>query len=350
MAAQSTSPLFSAEQPVQGDGVGMMFIENVGQYEPAVRFYAPGGGGAMWLTGEGLWVTIVETAPAAGAGSEESRRGVSVRLSFVGANPNAELVGVGRLETVVNYLIGDDPAQFRRGVPAYAGVRYRDLYPGIDLELVGEGGHLMPRIVARAGANLSAVRLRVEGAEAVELVSGGGDGALALQSESSGLRVVTELGEFVLPLLAIEGGGSASPEVVRSGLQAFEVVNPFTTVGGQSALLSENSSSELLYATVLSDTSSVEDVAVDGSGNVYVTGNAYHPNLNRSQDAFVAKLNSAGSAVYFSFLGGSRSDYGRGIAVDGNGNAYVTGYTSSADFPVTSRAFDTSHNSPRFDT
>ena len=86
-------------------------------------------------------------------------------------------------------------------------------------------------------------------------------------------------------------------------------------------------------------------IAVDGAGNAYVTGNtesADFPTANPLQpanageaDTFVAKLDPAGSAlVYSTYLGGSSGDYGNGIAVDAAGNSFVTGFTESTDFPT----------------
>src|SRR5262249_17861792 len=91
-------------------------------------------------------------------------------------------------------------------------------------------------------------------------------------------------------------------------------------------------------------------IAVDASGSAYLTGNTRSTDvppagggaaklgggaLGASQDAFVAKLNAAGTALTYSvYLGGSASDSGAGIAVDGSGSAYVTGTPFSADFPT----------------
>ena len=96
-------------------------------------------------------------------------------------------------------------------------------------------------------------------------------------------------------------------------------------------------------------------IAVDGSGNAYVTGGttstnfpttagAFQTSLGGCQyNAFVTKLNAGGTAlVYSTYLGGNNYDDGTGIAVDGSGNAYVTGYTSSTNFPTTTGAFQTS--------
>lgn len=120
------------------------------------------------------------------------------------------------------------------------------------------------------------------------------------------------------------------------------------------------SGSALIYSTYLGGsavTDTATAIAVDGSGSAYVTGftdsfdfpttpGAFQPSHSSgsSEDAFVLKLNPLGSLIYSTFLGGLNTDNGYGIAVDGLGNAYVTGYTSSPGFPTTPGAFDTSYN------
>lgn len=105
--------------------------------------------------------------------------------------------------------------------------------------------------------------------------------------------------------------------------------------------------SALVYSTYLGGTGFDEGrgIAVDSSGNAYIAGrtesanfptqNALQPAYKGGEEAFVTKLNSTGSAlVYSTFLGGTGDDYGVGIAVDGSGDAYVTGATTSTDFPT----------------
>ena len=118
----------------------------------------------------------------------------------------------------------------------------------------------------------------------------------------------------------------------------------------------------LVYSTFLggSGSSSSSDsgsgIAVDASGNAFVTGytsssnfpttaGAYDATANGGTDAFVTKLNPTGTGlVYSTFLGGSERDYGNGIAVDASGNAFVTGYTDSSNFPTTAGAYDATAN------
>jgi len=191
----------------------MLFIENVGQFAPEARFQAWGGPGMAWLAEDALWITLMEKdeggrmkdenalprpkseegkgegqlpRPESGEGSRrvlipdngmanqnssegegQPRKVVNLKLSFVGANPHPRLEPFNRLEAKVSYFLGDAPEKWYPDVPVWGGVRYVDLYPGIDL-LIGkdEGGrmkaegsfHPWPwRLVVRDGAALQDV-------------------------------------------------------------------------------------------------------------------------------------------------------------------------------------------------
>ncbi|MGB9873317.1 MAG: hypothetical protein ACPLYD_16870, partial [Anaerolineae bacterium] len=218
----------------------VMFIQNVGQFADGARFQVRGADRTIWLAEDGIWVTVLET-PKAGnerpphqrlspSGMEQvdaPRKGVAIRLSFVGASPNPRLEPFHPLDTVVSYFIGNDPAQWRTNVPVYAGVRYVDLYPGVDLEITGEAGRWTWRLVcggADCQSALRGVHLRVEGADAVELLPSPDVGRGA---GGEGLLLRTPLGEFTLPLLTVESVGQPSPsgakgpEVQRTATRTF---------------------------------------------------------------------------------------------------------------------------------
>jgi hypothetical protein len=341
----------------------VMFIENVGQFADGVRFQVRGSDKTIWLAEDAIWVTVLEKPsspyplypslgeggalspspkPGRGArGENRSHKGVNLKLSFPGANPHPRLEPFDRLDTVVSYFIGNDPAKWRANVPVWGGVRYVDLYPGIDLEISSEGGRLVQRLVTQPWADLSLVRLRVEGADAVTL-------------EGNKLRLTTAIGEFFLPLIIIESNENLKgqePVVELVGAQNFDVIRPFATVNpeSQSAPLIAQSS-DLFYASFLGggDEEWGAEIAVDGSGATYVTGQTFSPDFSPTYqgngDAFVAKVNPLGSAlVYVIFLGGSDEDWGGDIAVDASGAAYITGGTYSVDFPNL-RAFDPTYN------
>jgi hypothetical protein len=141
------------------------------------------------------------------------------------------------------------------------------------------------------------------------------------------------------PLQATYGGGAATGGGAY-GADAF--VTELNATG-----------SKLVYSTYLGGNAQdyATGIAVDGSGDAYVTGSSYSTNFPTTPgslqpvlsqggpQAFVAALNSTGSAlIYSTFLGGMSSTYGNGVAVDGSHNAYVTG-VSYNNFPTTPGAF-----------
>lgn len=357
----------------------MMFIENVGQWDDGARFQVLGGpAGTMWLAEDAIWITLVEpgtheeseigvtaTDPAqtlSPDGWEDTtpRRGANIKLSFVGVNPHPRIETLDRLDTVVSYFYGNAPDKWQPNVPVWGGVRYVDLYPGVNLELTSEGWQMLSRLVANPAGSLDALQLRVEGVDDV-IVDG------------DAIRLSTPFGEFVLPMLRADGlrvsryptsKSSGGPDVALSGVQTFDVVAPFVTTsahrppGAGSQRSPADNPADLLYSTFLGGSSNDRSasIAVDEAGSAYVAGwtnsgdfpttpGTFDPSFNGSYDTFVAKLNPAGSElIYATFLGGSDWDSGKGIAVDGAGSTYVTGYTHSSDFPTTLGALDPSFN------
>jgi len=152
-------------------------------------------------------------------------------------------------------------------------------------------------------------------------------------------------------------GGAVADFPITPG--AFQ---PTYAGGGSDAFVTKlnPTGSALVYSTYLGGSSSWDQgngVAVDSVGNAYVTGytesadfpitpGAFQPAYGGGdRDTFATKLNPTGSAlVYSTYLGGSGEDVGTGVAVDSAGNAYLTGYTGSTDFPTTPGAFQTTHN------
>jgi hypothetical protein len=366
-----------------------MFIENTGQFPDSVLFQVWSRPTTMWLAEDAIWITVVESSyvdtleRSSGRYDDIERedkplRSVNLKLSFPGANPHPRLEPFDRLDTVVSYFTGSDPAQWRPAVPVWGGVRYLDLYPGVDLVV---GATLPWRLEVRDGADLSAVRLRVEGADAVALGSG------------QHLRLTTSLGDFTLPLLTVEGtraGGQpsslgVSPAMVFNTNGTFEVAHPFSastpnpqpfdTSTGLSASWAQGrsathnlQSSGLLYSTFVGGGGDDEGLALvlDSDGNAVVTGGtrssnfpttpgaynfpttpgAYNTIPNGSWDVFVLKLKLAAGAdslLYSTFVGGSGDDQGSALALDSDGNVVVTGGTQSSNFPP-KNAYDSGYN------
>ena len=189
---------------------GMPFVENVGQFASQVRFQIRRRDQVVWLTTDAIWISFLEQPSinetvqsesmashlaAAPQPVQDKPIGVNLKLSFVGANPTPQLEPLGRLDTRISYFSGSDPKQWQPDTPVWSGVRYRDLYPGIDLEITSQNGSIVQRLVVRDDADLTIVRLRVEGAERI-----GVDGDHIL--------FTTNIGQFEWPLISVNVPGS----------------------------------------------------------------------------------------------------------------------------------------------
>jgi len=273
-----------------------------------------------------------------------------LRMELVGANPRAMAAGLDPLPGKSNYFIGNDPKKWRTNVPNYAKVKYRDVYPGVDLVYYGNQGQLEYDFVVRPGADPRAIKMIVG---AGLLPSRGDLKGSPLQIDTNGDLVFGTGGEFRFhkPLvyqpvangvrLPVDAHYSLEKDEVSFELARYDRNHPLVIdpVLSYSTYLG---SSDLLGGSNL-DTG--WGIAVDSAGNAYVTGptnSADFPTLNPFQatsgsgtDVFITKLNPTGSAlVYSTYLGGSGNDRGAGIAVDSSGNAYVTGVTGSTNFPT----------------
>jgi hypothetical protein len=308
----------------------LRFIANAGQTNLAARFIVKGVGHAIFFTEEEVVFSAMQEV-------EEKSMCSVVRLRFLGANPHPIVEGLALMPGVANFFLGNDPAKWRVNVPTYGAVAYRNLYPGIDLIFRDTEGHLKSEFLLVPGADPTVIQMAYSGMEALHLRE---DGALVLQ---------TPLGELIeeTPLIYQEMNGvrqaiSGSYTLQGEGRVGFQV----TTYDPTLPLVIDP---ELAYSTYLGGSSNDygRDIAVDSAGNVYVTGNTWSGDfptrnamdtiLGGSQDVFVTQIVSANGVYtygYSTYLGGTGSDEGSGIAVDSAGNAYVTGETRSGDFPI----------------
>jgi hypothetical protein len=136
-------------------------------------------------------------------------KGVHVRMDFVGANPKPEIVPLERLGTTLSYILGNDPEGWHADVPVWSGIRYVDLYPGVDLEILGTGGAWTWSLIVRdaiqfadeaKGAAHKGIRLHVEGHAALALA---GDDAFVLSTSAGDVEMplpTIGIGEGELPL------------------------------------------------------------------------------------------------------------------------------------------------------
>ncbi|MGH9510407.1 MAG: SBBP repeat-containing protein, partial [Terriglobales bacterium] len=359
-----------ATQPRIAEAYGKLplsFESNQGQTDSQVKFLSRGRGYTLFLTRRGDAVLALRkphgepsglrhqrsarselpyvrarfSPPGQSEGpleaeSRETTAGAVVRMKLVGANPTPRLEGLDELPGKSNYFIGNDPNKWRTNVPNYARVRYREVYSGVDLVYYGNQRQLEYDFIVAPGADPKAITLDFQGADKLSVDA---QGDLMLRTQGGELRLQQPLvyQEENGQKRAIPGHYVFKGKQHRVGFQlgAYDVSKPLVI------------DPVLSYSTYLGGSGGDAGfgIAVDSSGNAYVTGatnstnfptaNPFQAALAGSFDAFVTKLSAAGNAlVYSTYLGGIDADIGFGIAVDASGNAYVTGRADSTNFPT----------------
>jgi hypothetical protein len=267
-----------------------------------------------------------------------------LRMKLVGANPNAAVTGAEELPGKSNYFIGNDPKQWRTNVPNYAQVKYQGVYPGVDLVYYGnQSGQLEYDFVVAPGADPTAIRLGLSGGPEVgsrqSAVGSGDQNQAAPQSKIQNLKskidpngdlvVNTDGGEvrFHKPVVYQE-----QSTVDSSQLTVQDEIRKSKLEIGNSKLVNRQSKIDNRKLTLLNHPSPITNrkfleghYTLDAQNQVRFQVASY----DHSKPLFIDPTLS-----YSTYLGGSGVDEANGIAVDSQGYAYVTGYTSSANFPT----------------
>jgi hypothetical protein len=402
--AQSASGLVLPTDNSAGQGlaegqalqVPMSFIENMGQSPGNVKFNVQAADHTISFTPDKIQLMMTQNMNNTMVSS-------LVTMSFEGANSSPTITGLDELSGDANFLVGDNSSDWYVNVPTFGAIEYKQLYQGIDLTYSGTQGLLKREFVISPGVNPDQIIIDYSGAGSLNISS---DGSLQIRTSLGvlvdqapiayqlinneripvqvgyqllgGDRISFSLGDYdpayqliIDPTLLFSsafGGSSndqayavASDNLGNAYITGYTASTNYPTVNPYQSNLSSGydnvfvmkinvSTGTIVYSTYLggnaSDTGS--GIAVDSSGNVYVTGkttssnfpttsSAYQSVLNGQANAFVTKISSSGNGlVYSTYLGGSGNDMGQGIAVDSAGNAYVTGLTTSTNFPTMS--------------
>jgi Beta-propeller repeat/Abnormal spindle-like microcephaly-assoc'd, ASPM-SPD-2-Hydin len=339
-AVQAGAVSHGAAKMVRESRTPLSFEANKGQTDSRVSFLARGLGYALFLTPH---EAVLELKAPAG------KQTPVVRMKLQGSNSQAHtLAGRDELPGKSNYLIGRDKSKWRTDIPTYGKVIAHDVYPGVNLVYYGRQRQLEYDFDVAPGADADSIQLQIEGARKLSLDSAGNLVLNVPGGELSFLKPVAyqPIGSrrrAVKARYVIDGHGQVAFRVGQYDHAQPLVIDPI-----------------LAYSTYLggSDIDGANAIAVLSSdGTAFVTGGTFstdfptehplQPNAGGASDfptdAFVAKLSADGGTILYStYLGGSAEDVGNGIAVDSLGDAYVTGTTLSADFPVTPGSFDPS--------
>jgi len=256
----------------------LSFEANLGQTDSQVKFLSRGSGYTLFLTEDEAVFSLrgVAKANTSSDGDHLHPKAVPptdaavLRMKLVRADHAAKVTGLGQLPGKSNYFIGNDPEKWHSDVPTFAKVKYRGIYKGIDLIYYGNQRQLEYDFVVRPGADPRRIQFDIRGASRIRLDE---DGDLMFKMGEGELR-------WQRPVVYQEKNGA------KQKIPAHYVIKDTNLVGFE---LAKYDTSKSLYIDPL---------------------------------------------IYSTYLGGSANDFGTAIAVDGSGNAYVTGYASSIDFPT----------------
>ncbi len=333
--------------PRQLDRIPLLFEENRGQAEPSARFISRGPGYALTFTRTGTTLRL-------SSGSGDQARHAALETRLLDANRGVHVEGIDPLSTRVSYFLGKDASRWIRNIPSFGKVRYRDIYPAIDLVYYGSGNELEYDFVVKPGANPSSIRMAF-------------DGAMSVQTTSSGdLRITTSGGEVLMrkPVVyqtignsrhAVDGGFVVKGKRVTFDIAAYDHSRP---------LVIDPVLSYMTYFGLGNE--SVDGIVATETG-LYFVGETLSPNLplpgtNPSpvpqglkstcgtstpcdnSDLMIGELSNDGTTlqwlVYFGGSGNEHAPRGSTPVLDQEyGILYFVGTTTSSDFPTSENAY-----------
>ncbi len=376
----------SAAYASSGPRMPFAFVENHGQASSRVKVIGSGPQFKAWFDDDAV---VLQQGAA------------SLHVGFAGALPKPRIQLLEANGARANFLHGNDPRRWQTGLAMFNAVHYEGIWPGVDIEYRQENGTVKAEYTLAPGADLRSIALRFDGSAAIQEdgslsvtnhtgefresapvlyqetasgrkpVSGGfgllGDGLVGFQADYD-----RTLPLIVDPAILFSGyfGGTGQDAITAVAVNSTYnvIVAGWTsstdlpasggarhyTGGGVDAFVASFSpaTGQLVYCTYLGGTGDDRafGIAVDAANNTYITGwtssinfpvvGALQSTLKGARDAFVAKINPSGNALLYStYLGGAGVDTGNAIAVDSFGQALIAGDTNSTNLPVTAGAF-----------
>jgi hypothetical protein len=302
----------------------LRFESNQGQWPAGVRFRAQSGAYSVALTKRGASLSL------AGGGA--------VEITMKGANPSPAIEPLQQQTVRTNYLIGARQ-NWRTGVANYSRVEYRGVYPGIDVAYYGNGRQLEYDFVLAPGANPKAIRIEFHGADRVRVTRAGD-----LEVETAGTTVVQKKPSVLQEGHAVKGHYTMlAHNVVGVRLGFYDRSRPLVI------------DPVLAYATYVGSDANVQIAAarLDAKGRLYITGSTtnadmgytdggYNNTTSGLTDTFIQIIDTTGTLtggnpfnlMYLTYIGGSNIDIPTAMQIDSQGDIYITGTTTSTDFPT----------------
>ena len=301
------------------------------RFEPAPDGNSPG---ASQFIARGLRYRFAFTP----AGAALYAGGKTIRLTFDGAAANASIEGIDKLRAQTNIIHGNDRAKWRLAIPNYARLGVHNLYPGIDAVYYGTNGELEYDLIARPGSDPRRIRLRFTGARA------------RLDRDGNLVAGIVEKRP-----VAYQVGDNGAHIAVRSRYRKYRNGTYGFALGPYDRARDVIIDPQLILSTYIGGSQSDTGTAIghDSFGYVYVSGTTQSNDLSSNgvpaiggltgtSDIFLARIDPHSTPdrqlVYLSYVGGSGDETLNGMVVTPHGDVYLTGRTSSSDFPAANAA------------
>jgi len=337
----------------------LLFIPNEGQYDDNVSFQGQSSPEQV--------ITVFENGIEFSQSPDSNGTPVEpVFMLLEGANTGTKVIGLNQINGTANYYYGTDPSAWKTGITLSTGVQYPEIYPGINLTLSGKDGILKSEFEVQPTADPAAIVLQYQGQDSLSLNETTGD----LVIQTAGREIRDEA-----PFAYQEINGTR--QKVDCAYQIGSNNTVTFTVGAYDKALPLVIDPVMRYSLYFGGEGRDQgnSIAVDDGGYAYFIGTSWSNHLKYvkndpkaavppragepavpveqmsaeglapgsiqpyfgggDKDAFVYKINPDGTElVYMTFIGGSGTDEGTGLVIDGEGYAYLTGGTNSPDFPV----------------
>jgi hypothetical protein len=328
----------------------LTFEANQGQAGSDIKFLSHGQGYTALLSAGGMVLSLRGSATTAAASttqnatsrgstsensaSQSSSAAARVQFALVGASRNPAVTGENQQSGKVNYFLGNDSTKWLTNVPIYGRVRYTNVYPGIDLVYYGSNQQLEYDFEVKPGADPQKIQFAIQGASQLQLDD---EGNLVLSLGSGEIH-------FQSPIVYQQSGGQRTP--VNGSYVVTDPTHIAFRLGSYDSTKPLVIDPVLSYSTYLGGSGADQSngIVVDSNGNVYVAGYTNAVDFpvttlgtlaGNADHVFVAKLNSTGtSLIYADYIGGNSNDYGIALVLDSSNDVYVTGSTSSSNFPI----------------
>ncbi len=375
------SPAFAGLPAIQQAKIPLIFEPNRGQAPAGAEFVARGTGYFLTLDQDGSRILLRKGAKAA-----------EVRTRLVDARPSAEMAGSSLLPGRSFYYRGKDAAKWITDLPNFAQIKVSGAYPGIDVIYYGNQNKLEYDYVVSPGADPSKIQMAVEGVSHLRITKTG-DLALVtpageiIEQKPTAYQTLGGVRKIVQAKFHVSGRNHVSFDLGEYDRSAQLTIDPvliyssflggtdddygnsvaadlsgnmymagttYSTQTGDADVLARKFSADGTTALYTADFGGSGDdfgngIAIDANGYAYIggrtnsgdfpTANAFQNQNYGANNAFVVGLDPAGKVTFSTYLGGSNDDRGYGVAVDTQGSVYLTGYTTSNDFPTNTGAF-----------